>query len=71
MCAIRDVNFDVPRDFVPDLVVLRAIDNSRSRSAGDIEVVLLVYEERRKAHLHCNRTSPSFDDNRRRVGSPV
>ena len=27
MCAIRDVNFDVPRDFVPDLVVLRAIDS--------------------------------------------
>ena len=22
-----DVNFDVPRDFVPDLVVLRAIDS--------------------------------------------
>ena len=23
MCAISDVGFDVPRDFVPDLVVLR------------------------------------------------
>ena len=36
----------------------------------DIEVVLLVHEERRKA-VHCNRTSPSFDDNRRRIGSPM
>ena len=27
MCAISDVGFDVPRDFVPDLVVLRAIDS--------------------------------------------
>ena len=46
----------------PDLVVLRA--NSRSRSAGDIEVV---HEERSMAHVHCNWTSPSFDDNRRQV----
>ena len=45
--------------------------NSRSCSVGDIEVVMLVHEERRKAHVHCNQTSPSFDDNRRRVGSPV
>ena len=27
MCAIHDVNFDVPRNFVPDLVILRAIDS--------------------------------------------